>query len=113
MTPPRGLTPLLQWLLAEVLERPRAELVTHLEDVLTRLAGLESRLPRLAGVEEIASRFQAAGEAYREAALTLYDQLELGCEEGWDHAALCVRQGAELLEQADALNYRLRQRLAP
>lgn len=109
MTPPRGITPFLQWLLVEVLERPRTELMDYLEDVLLRLSDLEDRLPRVAGLEEIESRFLQAGEAYRKAAYCLFDQLEHGARDSWDDAARCVREGAALLEQADALNYRLRQ----
>lgn len=111
MSPPRGITPLLQWLLAEVLERPRAELMTHLEEVLLRLNSLEDQLPRVQGLEEIESRFLEAGEAYREAAFALVAQLEHRVQGRWAYAARCVRHGAALLEQADALNYRLRQRI--
>lgn len=110
MTAPRGITPLLKWLLVEVRERPRAELTIHLEQVWLRLNSLEDRVPRVAGMEEIESRFLEAGECYRQAALALFHLLENGGQEGWDQAALCVGHGAALLEQADALNTHLRQR---
>lgn len=110
MTPPRGITPLLRWLLVEVEQRPRAELLDYLEEVLARLESLDERVPRVAGLEEIAARFLQAGEAYREAVLVLFDQLERGASDGLAHAARCVRHGAALLEQADALNHRIPRR---
>ncbi|MEW6283520.1 MAG: hypothetical protein AB1758_33225, partial [Candidatus Eremiobacterota bacterium] len=111
--PPRGVTPLMRWLLVEVLKRPRPDLLDQLEVLLDRLDVLESQLPRVPGLEEISACFLEAGAHYRQAAWELALQLNQRVPGRWARAARQARQGAALLEQADALNFRLRARLEP
>ncbi|MEW6277106.1 MAG: hypothetical protein AB1758_00685 [Candidatus Eremiobacterota bacterium] len=112
--PPRGVTPLVRWLLMEVLRRPRPELRTTMDRLLDRLDELEGHLPwsGSAQVDEIAARFLEAGQCYRLALLGMSDYLKARHPGGWARAARHARRGAALLEQADALNYRLRETLS-